>query len=176
MKNLNLLLPAMMIFMASCIHSETKTLQETTSDSALTKIESTSKALKQDSLQGVLSIKSVVKSGEPVSLTFTINNTADSTQTFCKWHTPFEPLISKYLDVTDIENMEAAYKGPMAKRIMPPPADSYLKIKAGESITVTVDLLKGYDLKAGKIYTIRYNSNAISGISVEQPVTFKYEQ
>jgi hypothetical protein len=115
-----------------------------------------------------------IKTGDKVILKFTVYNTADTVQQFCKWHTPFEPLMSKYLDVTSADGEEANYLGAMAKRIMPPPADSYVKLNPGDSLSVDVDVLKAYAMKRPAQYIIRYNSSNISGLVVKDSVKFVY--
>jgi hypothetical protein len=112
--------------------------------------------------------------GEKVVLNFTVHNSADTVQQFCKWHTPFEPLMSKYLDVTASTGEEVNYQGAMAKRIMPPPADSYVKVNPGDSLSIEVDVLKAYAVKSPARYTIRYNSQGVSGLSVKDSVEFVY--
>jgi hypothetical protein len=108
-------------------------------------------------------------------LIFKVKNLGDSTISFCKWHTPFEPLMSKYLDVTNNNGEEMAYKGPMAKRIMPPPADSYIAVKPGDSVSVEFDLLKGYEISKPGTYVIKYNSNNISGLTVRDSLILDYK-
>lgn len=120
-------------------------------------------------LVATMAIPAALTANSPIEMIFTVYNRTDSVKTFCKWHTPFEPLMSKYLDITSANGEEAAYKGPMAKRIMPPPADSYLSIKPKDSLSIKVDLTKAYDIKAGN-YVVRYNSQAISGLSVTDSV------
>lgn len=104
-------------------------------------------------------------------LVFAVYNNTDSTRTFCKWHTPFERLMSKYLDVRDEAGQEVDYRGAMAKRMMPPPADSFITVKKGDSISVVTDLKEGYAiLKPGK-YSIKYNSSDINGLVVKDSIS-----
>lgn len=113
-----------------------------------------------------------VKLGDPIELKFTVYNNSDSARTFCKWHTPFEPLMSKYLDITDKNGVEVQYTGPMAKRIMPPPASSYITLAARDSLMTTVNLLKAYSIVDPSTYSVRYNSSEISGLTVLDTLSF----
>lgn len=119
-------------------------------------------------------VQDTFQKDEKVLMKFTVYNTADTVQQFCKWHTPFEPLMSKYLDVTSTGGEEANYQGPMAKRVMPPPADSYVKVNPGESLSVEVDVLKAYAITTPAKYTVHYNSKDISGLAVKDSVEFVY--
>lgn len=119
-------------------------------------------------------INPVIKVGDSVLLNFTVFNTTNKDQTFCKWHTPFEPPMSKYLDVLDDKRYEVQYLGAMAKRAMPPPANSYLTVKSGDSLSITVDLRKSYQIDKLSKYTLKYNSEDISGLSIKDSVSFEY--
>lgn len=156
------ILPAVLIVLAGC----SPKVQNPSSNSPSKN--------QEDSLYLVLGIKDIIKTGEKATLKFTVHNDQSIEKSFCKWHTPFEPLMSKYLDIKDESGNEVPYKGPMAKRIMPPPADSYIAIKPKEVLSSEVDLLKAYQLEAGKKYSVSYNSSGISGIKATNTVTFRY--
>jgi hypothetical protein len=119
-------------------------------------------------------IDDTIKVGEPVELRFKVYNGTDTTATFLKWQTPFEPLLSKYLDIKDEQGNEVPYIGAMAKRMMPPPADAYLKVAPKDSLSTKVDILKGYALEKTGKYTITFLSSEMSGVKVSGPVTFNY--
>jgi hypothetical protein len=121
-----------------------------------------------------MTIKDTIKTGDSVLLKFTVKNNTADTARFCKWHTPFEPLMSKYLDITDENGNELNYKGVMAKRIMPPPDSSYITLKANDSLSVNADLLKAYAIDKPAKYTITYNSTGISGLTVKKSASFVY--
>ncbi|AOM75964.1 protease [Pedobacter steynii] len=131
-------------------------------------------SLAEKGLFAKMSIKDTVKVGELVELKFTVYNDADTAQHFCKWHTPFEPFISKYLDVQSESGEEVNYKGAMAKRVMPPPAGSYMAVNSKDSVSVTVDLLKGYDITKPDKYTITYVGQNMSGLIVKDSISFVY--
>lgn len=129
-----------------------------------------------DSLYVVLRIKNKIKAGEKINLQFIVHNDHSTVSTFCKWHTPFEPLMSRYLDVRDVDGNEVVYKGPKAKRIMPPSSDSYLILNPLDTLSSEIDLQKIYQLEAGKKYTIIYNSSGISGLNAVNLATFTIEK
>lgn len=126
----------------------------------------------KQSLVTKMAILSPMNSVDSVMLKFTVYNYSDSAKTFCIWHTPFEPLMSKYLDITDRNGEEAPYTGPMAKRIMPPPASSYITLAAQDSLTALVNLSEAYSIKKSSTYRLRYNANEISGLSVSDSIEF----
>ena len=121
-----------------------------------------------------MSMKDTVKAGEPVELKFTVYNNADTAQHFCKWHSPFEPFISKYLDIKSASGEEVNYKGAMAKRMMPPPASSYIAVNSKDSVSTQVDLLKGYDISKPGRYSITYVGQNMSGLVVKDSISFVY--
>lgn len=127
-------------------------------------------------LTAKITIKPIIRSADDLKLKFTVYNESAKSQQFCKWHTPFEPPMSKYLDIKDEEGTEVAYHGIMAKRIMPPPADSYVTVKPGDSLNVEVNLSKIYPLNKPGKYTIRYNASEISGLLVQDSIRFSYQK
>jgi hypothetical protein len=170
MKNIHLL-PIALLALSSCGVHTSKTANEQQADT--TKVQAVTQSTEK-ALVAKMHIPDTLRSADSLLLTFTVRNpTADSLR-FCKWHTPFEPLMSKYLDIKDVNGVEVNYKGAMARRIMPPPESSYIKLNAGDSLTVKVDLQKGYAIdKPGK-YTISYAGQGVSGLVVKDSLTFVY--
>lgn len=173
MKNFKILLSSVIVFaFASCgINNNSAQNNAVSTDS------STNQAIGGIAERGLfakMTMKDTIKAGELVELKFTVYNNADTTQRFCKWHTPFEPFISKYLDIKSDSGEEINYKGAMAKRIMPPPADSYLSVNPKDSVANTVDLLKGYDIAKPARYTIKYVGQDMSGLTVQDSISFIY--
>ena len=165
MKKIAFLPLALVLLLAAACSMHTDTTKETVAAQS----QSTDTVL-----LATMTIKESIKPGDSVLLNFTVHNYTDSTKKFLKWQTPFEPLLSKYLDIKNEKGEEVAYKGPMAKRMMPPPASAYLSLEPKDSLSATVDILKGYDLtKPGK-YTVTYTSENISGLKVKQQASFTY--
>lgn len=171
MKNVKFLLPAALLVISACSQTARNT-QNPASGVDSVAVQGT----EAHPIFAKLKINNTIKTGEQVNLKFTVYNEADTAQQFCKWHTPFEPLLSKYLDVKGENGEEVAYKGPMAKRMMPQPADSYIKVNPKDSLSIDVDLLKGYDLKNPGKYTITYVGQNMSGLVVKDSVSFTYSK
>ncbi|WP_443947266.1 protease [Pedobacter sp. AW1-32] len=124
----------------------------------------TADTIAKNALTVKIDIEPKISLGDSIMMKFTVNNPSETDKKFCKWHTPFEPPLSKYLDIVNDKGEEVQYLGAMAKRISPPPASSYINIKAGEDLSATINLGHIYKLdKAGK-YTVKYNSEAVSGL------------
>ncbi|TKC60181.1 protease [Pedobacter hiemivivus] len=173
MKNFNILLSTAVVLALSSCGMNNNGAQNSTdaaNSSATEVVDSTA----EKGLFAKISVKDTIKLGELVELKFTVYNNADTAQHFCKWHTPFEPFISKYLDVKSESGEEVNYKGAMAKRVMPPPASSYMAVNSKDSVSTTVDLLKGYDLTKPAKYTITYVGQNMSGLIVKDSISFVY--
>ncbi|TCD10528.1 protease [Pedobacter frigidisoli] len=155
------------LFLAACSSSSKVSDKTNTVDSSGN---ASAQVIDQSTMVGKLSSPKNVKLGEPINVKFSVHNTADTSAKFCKWHTPFERLMSKYLDVTLSDGTEVDYKGPMAKRIMPPPADSYISLKAKDSTSVDFNLLDAYSISKAGTYTVKYNSSNISGVVVKDSI------
>ncbi|NTE04540.1 protease [Agrobacterium tumefaciens] len=125
---------------------------------------------KMDPVTGKLSVVGQPKLGGPINMRFSVYNNTDTVAKFCIWHTPFEKLMSKYLDVNLDDYTPIDYKGAMAKRIMPPPADSYKKLNAGDSTSADFNLADAYAITKAGNYTIKYNSATVSGIVVPDSI------
>ncbi len=113
-------------------------------------------------LQTRLRMPSPAVSADSVMLTFTVINHSGQPQRFCKWETPFDRL-GKYFDIADAQGTEAPFKGAMARRMMPPPAEAYLTVAAHDSTTTTINLARNYTLQPGN-YTVKYVGGGVSGL------------
>lgn len=102
-------------------------------------------------------------SKDSVLLSFTVVNTTDTLQRFCKWETPFESILGKYFEVTDNQGNEALFKGAMARRVMPPPPESYIEVQPHDSVRTMFNLARNYSLK-NEQYSVRYTGGGVSGL------------
>lgn len=127
-------------------------------------------------LQTVMSAPEKVKAGKPILLKFTVNNPSDKEQEFCKWHTPFEQrFMNSFFEVTDSKGEAVQYKGVMAKRVTPPPADAYIKVAANGSVSAEIDLLTGYMITNPGTYKVVYQGEGVSGLTKVNEVTVVVE-
>jgi len=168
MKNIRIIIPALLVLFSACSEATRNTATNKNDNSIQTA------ANKTDSLEVKLKINGNVATGEPLLLRFVVYNNTDSAKKFCIWHTPFEPLMSSYLSITNDKGEEAQYKGAMAKRVMPPPAASYTQVNPGDSLVANADLLKAYELKKGSSYKAVYTGGNMSGLASRDTVTFIY--
>ncbi|KQR71215.1 hypothetical protein ASF92_07460 [Pedobacter sp. Leaf176] len=152
------------LLFTACSSSDKK--EETIAKSDTTLLSET-KSRDVDPITGKMMLVGNAKLGQPINIKFSVYNNADTAAKFCKWHTPFEGLMSKYLDVSLDDYTPVDYKGPMAKRVMPPPGDSYTTLKKGDSTSVDFNLNDAYTITKPGAYTIKYNSATISGIIVK---------
>jgi len=102
-------------------------------------------------------------STDSVLLSFSVFNHSDTVQRFCKWETPFEPMLGKYMEIIDEQGIEAQFTGPMARRVMPPPAESYILVQPHDCVSTVYNLAKNYTIKPGK-YTVKYTGGGVSGL------------
>lgn len=171
MKHIPLIISAAMLILTACSSTKQSDNGSARERDTIAVADSISQPL-----HASMRIKPPTEAVDSTLLTFTVYNTTVKDLTFCKWHTPFEPPMSKYLDIKDDKGNEVQYLGAMAKRVMPPPSSSYLKVKAGDSLSVTVDLRKSYQFSQPGRYTVKYNSEGISGLSVKDSLSFEYRR
>lgn len=171
MKNYQILLAAAVFALTSCGISNTSSTNQANGDTSMA---DDVEIKNEKAIVGVMQIKDTITIGDPVELKFTVSNTADTAARFLKWETPFEPLVSKYLDITDEDGTQVNYRGAMAKRAMPPSEDSYVKLTPRDSLATTVNLLEGYAITRAAKYKIVYVGEGMSGITVRDSVFFVY--
>lgn len=93
---------------------------------------------------------------DTISLEFTVKNPTKETIRFTQYHTPFEGMMSKFVDVKDEAGNEMNYIGAMTRRIMPPPENTYHTLAPGESKSVTFALKRGFEIIKPGVYKVNY--------------------
>ncbi|GAA4790628.1 hypothetical protein GCM10023231_18160 [Olivibacter ginsenosidimutans] len=122
------------------------------------------------SLVAVLRIDSIASLSDSLFMVFKVYNPSPDTLRFTQYHTPFEGFLNNFLTVTDEQGQEIPYRGAMAKRVMPPPEETYCTVAPSASDSIRFSLLKGYAITKPGLYTIEYNAGNVSGMSNGHPV------
>ncbi|MDJ1468848.1 hypothetical protein QNI19_03700 [Cytophagaceae bacterium DM2B3-1] len=149
--------------------SDTSTTESSTSDSSATVSPEPTNSGKLETRLGTAG-KSFTK--DSVLLSFTVINHTDSAQRFCKWETPFEPRLGKYLEVIHENGTEAIFKGAMARRVMPPPAETYIEVAPHDSVRTVFNLPDNYAITTGQ-YTVKYSGGGVSGLDAGNEIKIK---
>jgi len=91
---------------------------------------------------------------EAVAVRFTLINEGSRAARVLRWHTPLlgvqEDLFEMFVDGEPVE-----YTGPRFKRPAPGPPD-FIRLEAGASLVVELDLSQFYDFSRSGEYTVRY--------------------
>ena len=106
-----------------------------------------------------LALPPAIKLGDPVPLTFTLENPGKRTLRALTWNTPLEGFFGSYLKV-DGPAGPIKYEGPMAKRGLPE-RDEYIVVKARGRATATVDLALPYRIAQPGRYTVTYRGSLL---------------
>ncbi|QNL48237.1 hypothetical protein H8S90_15685 [Olivibacter sp. SDN3] len=121
-------------------------------------------------LVAILEMDSVVSLSDSLPILFKVYNPTTDTLRFTQYHTPFEGFLNNFLTITDEDGKEVSYRGAMAKRVMPPPAETYCLIAPQDHDSVAFSIMKGYQLEKPGHYTIHYNAGNVSGMANGSPI------
>jgi peptidyl-Lys metalloendopeptidase len=108
---------------------------------------------------GLRADKALFKTGQEVTLHFTITNPNDTSIRVLKWFTPLEGVEQPLFTVTR-DGEPVTYLGVMVKRPAPTEQD-YITLAAGESLTSDVNLSAYYDLSVSGNYEVMYDVTSI---------------
>ncbi|MEJ8650728.1 hemopexin repeat-containing protein [Streptomyces sp. MS1.AVA.3] len=113
--------------------------------------------------------------GEPVSLTFEIENLSDTDYRLLVWNTPLEGEVFNFLEVR-CEDRVVPYDGRFVRRGDPTP-DSYRKIAAGETIVAELDISESYALDEPGYYDVTLQVRFADAIpEVGKPVSARIRE
>ena len=91
--------------------------------------------------------------GGPTAIRFQLTNRMEQPLWLLRWNTPFEGWRGTILAVS-YQGQDLRYQGPMVKR-GDPVAGDYLRLRAGESQIIGLDLSQGYDMSKPGLYTVK---------------------
>ena len=103
--------------------------------------------------------KAALTMADGVNVRFTLTNQGSDDLFVLKWKTPLAGFEGN-LFVVERDGERVAYTGRMVKRAAPQAGD-YIRIPAGESVSVTFDLSAVYDMRQPGNYTVRYEAAGI---------------
>jgi peptidyl-Lys metalloendopeptidase len=109
-----------------------------------------------------------VGAGEKALVEVTLRNDSPEDVFILQWQTPFRGLEHEIFDVR-LDGREVAYLGPHIK-FGPPRPEHYVRLAAGSSRTVRVDLGELYDFSRTGEYSVRYRVNVQDAIKPHTPV------
>jgi hypothetical protein len=95
--------------------------------------------------------------GQPILITFAIENTGSEAYQLLKWGTPFEDTLTANCFTVEREGETVPYDGRMVKRGDPAP-ESYLVIEPGERLTKDVDISHAYAIDQPGNYSVSLNT------------------
>ncbi|XP_019854626.1 PREDICTED: uncharacterized protein LOC109583643 isoform X2 [Amphimedon queenslandica] len=100
-----------------------------------------------------------------VACTFEFTNNANEDLYLLKHGTPLEGLVSQFLTVS-VADSPVEYDGPFIHRL-PPTKDEFVLLKAGESISASVQITDAFSIDTDGIYTVQY-SRPLQYLSVNE--------
>ncbi len=103
--------------------------------------------------------KAALTTADGVNVRFSLANQGATDLLVLKWKTPLAGFDSD-LFVVERDGERVAYTGRLAKRAAPRASD-YVRIPAGDSVSVTFDLSAVYDMRKPGNYTVRYAAYGI---------------
>ena len=108
-----------------------------------------------------------------VACSFEFTNNANEDLYLLKRNTPLEGLISEFVFVS-LDGRPLEYQGIIMRRI-PPSKDEFVLLKAGESISATVQITDIFSIDTDGLYTVQYSRplqylsvNEMSAMSIDQ--------
>ena len=104
-----------------------------------------------------ISLPEKLKAGGTMNLTMKIENGTKNDYKFLKWNSPFENnFLGDYLNIVDEKGAKVEYRGPMAKRMWPPPAEAYDIVVPGKFAESTIDISQAYPINLPGKYSVQY--------------------
>ena len=103
--------------------------------------------------------------GDPILVTFAIQNNSGETYQILKWGTPLERPLSGDCLTVKRDGEVVPYDGKLVKR-GDPPSEAYLLIKPNERIESTIDISEAYAIDQVGDYTVTINAKFLDAFAV----------
>ncbi|MBU8898657.1 protease [Corallococcus sp. M34] len=111
------------------------------------------------SLRCTMSVPSRVTAGQPVEVTFRLENPTSQPVHVLRWNTPLEGLMGNLFQVTR-DGMDVPYQGPMLKRADPGATD-YTTISPAGSAEGKVEASLAYNFREPGTYRIAFRDTLL---------------
>ena len=98
-----------------------------------------------------------LKALSTVACSFQFTNNANEDLYILKWNTPLEGLRSPFITVTLNKNNMIPYKGIIVYRLSPA-KENFALLKAGETISATIQITDAFKIDTDGLYNIQYNN------------------
>lgn len=82
--------------------------------------------------------------------------------------TPADHLMTDLFSIKDVQGQRARFIGRFVRVMPEDPGSYFVKINAGQSVSVDVDLSRDYDLSAGGAFSVSYTQNYSLGYSITE--------
>jgi hypothetical protein len=104
-------------------------------------------------------VKDVFRTGEAITMRFSVTNLLNKKNIFLRWHTPFEGFANEFLEITHLPSGESIpYEGILASRAAPTRENgSYLEVPAGATKETTIDLREAYTFSSRGRYRVLFS-------------------
>ncbi|RYG11193.1 MAG: protease, partial [Chitinophagaceae bacterium] len=107
MKNLFAIAATLSVLITACNSKSDEEKTAATNDTTLVPEAKSNEVA--EPVTGKMTLTGAAKIGQPINIKFSVYNNTDTVAKFCKWHTPFERLMSKYLDVALEDHTDVDY-------------------------------------------------------------------
>jgi hypothetical protein len=117
--------------------------------------------------------KTQFEKNEAVVISFLITNTSNKNIKVCKYLTPCEGFMGKFLEIKEIKNnKDVAYKGIMVKRGAPE-SDDYIEIKPSEKTECSINIKEAYPIDKEGEYTIQFKGKPANNLPDSNTIKIK---
>jgi Lysine-specific metallo-endopeptidase/Hemopexin len=116
----------------------------------------------REDFRSSIHMEATYRIGEPILLTFELQNVSDRDYALLSWNTPLEREVFDYIEVRHGDRV-LPYDGRVVKR-GDPPAEAYRRVAAGETVVEQVDLSTAFAFTVPGTYTVRLDPRFLDAI------------
>lgn len=117
-----------------------------------------------------LELPATVQAGSSVPGVFSLTNAGTTDHRVLTWNTPLEGLISPECFKVTTGGKTIRYDGKLVSRKLVPPADAYVLVRAGATVTAQFDLSEAYFIEALGKYDVEVTCK-ITALGIESPLS-----